>query len=153
MVMDEAHEQNNAHVKGDGRAFGLFVDAAALRWIVAGPEVSRLIDEFEIDSTADPKSDAKHHDETESVQKRFLGKVANLKRVIREMCNFFEEDSVDMIVLDSHEIVDRKVSEPVRSMQNLGKKRFSDFTERLKTPSRFYEPICKNKFFLFSWKL
>jgi len=57
-----------------------------------------------------PISDAKHHDETESVQTRSLGKVENLKSVIREISNSFEEDSGDMIVLDSHEIVDKKVS-------------------------------------------
>jgi len=37
-------------------------------------------------------------------------------------------------------------------MQTLGKKQFTDFTERLKTPIRFYEPIRNNKILLFSRK-
>lgn len=154
MAIDQAHEQNNAHVKGDGGAIGLFEDADALRrWTVAGPEVSRLIDEFETRGDADPKSEGKHHDETESVQKRFLEMVENLAKVIKEMGNPFEEDSVDLIVLDSHEIMDSKVSESLRSMKSLGQTQFTNFIERLKTPSKFYEPVHKNNILLFSRKM
>jgi hypothetical protein len=46
--LDQAHEQNNACVKGDGGAVGLTEDPSALRrWMVAGPEVARVIGEFE----------------------------------------------------------------------------------------------------------
>ena len=46
IAIDQAHEQNNALVKGDGGAIGLTEDPAALRrWMVAGPEISRLIEE------------------------------------------------------------------------------------------------------------
>ena len=46
--IDQAHEQNNACVKGDGEAVGLTDDPSALRrWMVAGPEIARMIDEFE----------------------------------------------------------------------------------------------------------
>jgi len=48
MALDQAHEQLNALVKGDGRAVGLTEDPSALRrWMVAGPEISRIIQEFE----------------------------------------------------------------------------------------------------------
>ena len=43
IAIDQAHEQNNAIVKGDGGAIGLTEDPAALRrWMVAGPKISRL---------------------------------------------------------------------------------------------------------------
>lgn len=46
--IDQAHEQNNACVKGDGGAVGLTDNPGALRrWMVAGPEVARVIGEFE----------------------------------------------------------------------------------------------------------
>ena len=39
MAIDQAHEQNNAVIKGDGGAIGLTEDQTALRrWAVAGPE-------------------------------------------------------------------------------------------------------------------
>ncbi len=48
MATDQAHEQNNACVKGDGGAVGLTENPAALRrWMIAGPEVVRVISEFE----------------------------------------------------------------------------------------------------------
>ena len=47
MAIDQAHEQNNAVSKGDGGAIGLTEDQTALRrWTVAGPEISRHVDEF-----------------------------------------------------------------------------------------------------------
>ena len=47
MAIDQAHEQSNAVVKGDGGAIGLTEDSAALRrWMIAGPEISRLVGEF-----------------------------------------------------------------------------------------------------------
>ena len=68
------------------------------------------------------------------------------------MGNPFEEDSTDLLVLDTHEVVDSSVSKSLKSLETLGKKQFSEFKEQLKTPSRFYEPIRKNKVPLFSRK-
>ena len=48
IAIDQAHEQNNASVKGDGGAVGLTENPAALRrWMVSGPEMARVIGEFE----------------------------------------------------------------------------------------------------------
>ena len=45
IALDQVHEENNAVIKGDG---GLTEDPGALRtWMVAGPEVSRLIAGYE----------------------------------------------------------------------------------------------------------
>ena len=44
MAIDQAIEQTNAVIKGDGGAVDVTEDASALRrWIVVGPEVSHLI--------------------------------------------------------------------------------------------------------------
>jgi len=41
--IDQAHEQNNACIKGDGGAVGLTDNPAAFRhWMIAGPEVARV---------------------------------------------------------------------------------------------------------------
>ena len=48
MAIDQCHEQNNATVKESGGAMGLTTDPLALRhWMVAGPEVARIVSEFE----------------------------------------------------------------------------------------------------------
>ena len=49
IAMDHAHEQMNACIKGDGGAVGLTENPSALlRWMVAGPEIARCIQEFEV---------------------------------------------------------------------------------------------------------
>jgi hypothetical protein len=45
IAIDQAHERNNAVVKDDGGAIGLTEDPSALRrWMVAGPEICRLVE-------------------------------------------------------------------------------------------------------------
>ena len=49
LPVDHAHEQNNKTVKGDGGAIGLTESPTQLmRWMVSGPEMSRIINEFEV---------------------------------------------------------------------------------------------------------
>lgn len=48
MALDQSHEQCNKCIKGDGGIVGLTEDPTALRrWMLAGPEVVRLVNEFE----------------------------------------------------------------------------------------------------------
>ena len=52
--IDYKHEQNNKKVKGDGGAIGLTENSSELlRWMVCGPEVARVVGEFEDCLTAD----------------------------------------------------------------------------------------------------
>ena len=36
LAIDQAHEQNNSGIKGDGRAIGLIEDTALWKWMVCG---------------------------------------------------------------------------------------------------------------------
>ena len=48
IALDQAHEQVNALVKGEGGAVGLTENPSALRrWMVAGPEIARMVQEVE----------------------------------------------------------------------------------------------------------
>lgn len=48
MNLDQAHEQNNPFEKGVGGAIGLQDSPSALRrWMLAGPDISKLIKEIE----------------------------------------------------------------------------------------------------------
>ena len=88
--LDQAHVQNNAYVKGDVGAIGLTDNATALRrWMVAGPEVARVIVEFE-DFNMHPRNqeETRHHDETPSVQNTF-------DRDVRSLVAVIEDDSQD----------------------------------------------------------
>lgn len=48
IAVDQAHEQTDGHIKGDSGVIGIADNSSALkRWITAGPEIARIIDEFE----------------------------------------------------------------------------------------------------------
>ena len=108
ITVNKAHEQNNAAIKGDGGAVGLTDNPSARRrWMVAGLEVVRLIEEFQDAIKPDNWSqDTKHHDQWASLQTAFRTNVG-LQSVIRMMEDFrnsFQEDSQNLLVLDTKEI-------------------------------------------------
>ena len=48
IAIDQGHEKDNAAVKDDGGAVGLpDIPAALTRWMVSGPQMARVINEFE----------------------------------------------------------------------------------------------------------
>ncbi len=62
MDIDQAHEQANAVIKGDGGAIGVTEDPSALRrWMVAGPEVSYLVAQYESQSEAKDATERNFH--------------------------------------------------------------------------------------------
>ncbi|KAG0708495.1 hypothetical protein GWK47_023998 [Chionoecetes opilio] len=72
VAIDQAHEQNNASVKGDGGAVGLTENPAALRrWMVSGPEMARLIQEFEGSTEKRQDTDGRHHEQKRHAQMAF----------------------------------------------------------------------------------
>lgn len=47
IAIDHVHEQNNKLVKKDGGAIGLTENTAELtRWIICGPEIAGIVNEF-----------------------------------------------------------------------------------------------------------
>ena len=71
MALDQAHEQENALIKGEDGAVGLTNNLAALRrWMIGGLEVSRLSRDFE--NTSEKAVNDKHHEQTPSVQNFFV---------------------------------------------------------------------------------
>ena len=72
---DQAHEQENKIVKGAGGAVGLTENPTAFRrWMLSGPEMARLLKEFEEEYLGeDDKEDLtnlQHHEQGHSTQKK-----------------------------------------------------------------------------------
>jgi hypothetical protein len=62
IAIDQAHEQNNAMVKGDGGAVGLTENPNALRrWMLSGPEMAWLVNEFKACVAPEASDDASYH--------------------------------------------------------------------------------------------
>ena len=99
IALDRCHEQNNAVFKGTGDAVGLTKDHYALgRFMVAGPEISRITTNFE--------------------GERFAKDVESLVGVIDQMGIPFLEEGNDLLVLDPKDIVDASVAEAVKKARS-----------------------------------
>ena len=150
IAMDHAHEQMNACIKGDGGAVGLTENPSALlRWMVAGPEIARCIQEFEVREEKGEKTC--HHDQTASVQNSFLKDVRSLVTVFEHLGNPFEEESKDLIVLHSKVLAGSSAVEAVRQVKQTGKSKFEDFIREclIERTKAVYDTIPKNKLLVF----
>ena len=153
IAIDQGHEQNNGAVKDDGGAVGLTENPAALRrWMVSGPEMARVIGEFEASTEKSKKLDSRHHEESKHVQKAFARDVESLANTIEEMGNPFTEDSGDLLALDSRDIADPAVTDTVRRIEKIGEEQYETFVkERLVNQTKpISDPIKKNNLPLFS---
>lgn len=155
IALDQCHEQNNAFVKGVGGAIGLTNNPAALRrWMIGGPEIARMVADFEnqLKNTKNSQITYLHHEQTPKVQKDFVKDVNSLVKVFKDMGNPFLELSQDLLVIDTKDIVDVKVAETVKNIETIGAKQFEDFvSQRLEQCTiPVTNPIPKNNLPLFS---
>ena len=148
-AIDQAHEHANAVIKSDGGAIGITEDASALRrWMVAGPEVSRLVVEYEsLAGAKDANESVRHHDQTEHAQRTFFEKVHKLCTTLKEMGNPVQEETNDLLSLDTKTIATSTASETVITHLQNGKTRFKEFMKGLESGdmSSFYKTIKRNK--------
>ena len=67
MAHDQVHEQLNAMVKDDGGATGITENEAALqRWMVGGPELARILNEYQNKTNTNKTDTDKHHEQIPS---------------------------------------------------------------------------------------
>ena len=76
--------------------------------MVSRPEVARVIEEFQ-DLKQDQLQDSKHHNQSSSEQSAFLRDVQSMSKVMEDFGDLFDEDSQDLLVLDTKKIATRAV--------------------------------------------
>ena len=137
MSLDQGHEQNNCKIKNEGGIIGITQDPEALlRWAVSGPELVRVISEFEATIIGKEARDipGTHHEETKSVQDTFISDVNSLTKVFNELGNPFTDTSGELIHLSSKDVMGKAVVENLHGLVQKGKEQYADFVEkRLKT--------------------
>ena len=152
--IDQAHEQNNTLIKGDGRAVGLTDNPSVLlRWTIAGPEVARAIEEFRDGHQHwGRREDTRGHNQTPSVQTSFAKDVRARVSVIEELGNPFEEESMDLTVLDTKEIAGPTAVETVRNVKKIGQEQFQAFTREclVERTKSINDAIHRNKLKVFN---
>ena len=74
----------------------------------------------------------KHHEQGGGAQITFFNRVEKLFTVFKEISNPFEEESADLLLLDTKDIADPANSRLVASHRSRGKDQFQSFIEQLK---------------------
>lgn len=73
IALDHNHEQENEVIKGDGGAVGLTESPTALRrWMVAGPEIARVVKEFESSFDVRKPINVQHHEQVSTYKYRYV---------------------------------------------------------------------------------
>ena len=137
-------------IKGEGGVIGITENPnALLRWMVAGPELARMVAEFErveeehiANQTRNP-----HHEQSSASQKRFTCHVQSLVSTIEELGNPFEEESMDLISLVSKAIADPAMKATLNKIESVGKDQYESFVkERITERSKpIDDSIPRNK--------
>ena len=143
IALDHAHEQVNAVVKGEGGAVGLTENPAALRrWMVAGPELARMVEEFEeVISTSESRN---HHENNPAIQSAFAKDVVNLVSSFEELGSPFKEAGEDLIALHTKDVMNEEVVRTVRTVRQLGEQQFKAFLkERLEDKTKLLTDALK----------
>ena len=120
--------------------------------MVSGPEMARLIGEFEGSTKKKQDKDRCHHEQKKHVQTAFARDVQALSRAIEEMGNPFCESSSDLLVLDSRNIADAAVVDTVHQIEKLGLDQYEAYVEeRLVNQTKpITDPLKRNNLHLFS---
>ena len=154
LAEDQAHEQNNKIVKIDGGAIGILQDPAALlKWMVAGPEITRMLQSFENEEPQYEDEDNGHHEDSDGQEKKFRKDTIAIKEVFSELGNPFEEDDVLMHVTKKC-LMSQEAMQSVREAQRLGKEQYDRYVkERLiMRQVSLYSAIKRNSLPLFREK-
>ena len=128
IALDHAHEQVNAVLKGEGGAVDLTEHPAALRrWMVAGSEMSRMIQEFEGGTFSAEQRD--NHEQKPGVQSAFSRDVVNTVSCFEEMGNPFQDESEDLMAIHTRDIMGDEVVKTIRNASKIGEEQFKSFVE------------------------
>jgi len=129
--MDQARELHNPLVKGGG-AIGLTEKPTALRrWMVVGPEMFRLFQEFECTfPSSDKPTCLEHHKEGLSHQRVFQEHVCSIENEITSMGNPFCEDCPELVVMDTHDCADKSVVAIVPTIKERGRTQNEKFVHQ-----------------------
>ena len=145
MAIDQYHDQKNDIIKGSCVAVGLTDNPPAHgSLMVVGPEVARMIAEFDDDTmTSHQKDSEQHHHEQHpgSISPSNICKRSqSLSAMVEEMGSPFLEDSEDLLVLHTKDNMNVTVWETVRIVEIFGEEQYLRFVnEKLIASDR----VCK----------
>ena len=147
--IDQVHEQENSKLKGTSGIIGLTQNPQALnRWMLAGPEQARLLQEFEdANKLSMETDDYQHHEEGVATQQTFFKQTQRLLDTItNEFGNPFEEIGPELLVLNTHACADESVIATIKNIKEIGRKQYETFKDivLVRREQVIQTPIKKN---------
>jgi len=154
---DQVHEQKNKIVKDTGGAVGILDNETALmKWMVSGPEISRMLKEFEEASNVkhDKTEDIGHHEDNETFRYQFLRHVSQVVNSFEESGSPFCEN--EFVTMGKDKILmSRSATKSVREAFSVGREQYEMYVkQRLSTGMlSVHDVIPRNNLELFSQKV
>ena len=110
-----------------------------------------MVKEFESTFEVTKPCDKRHHEQMPSVQKASFKDVQALISILEEMGNPFTEDSTELIVLDTKEIMPECVIQAIKTVKQKGQSQYDQFVEErlFKCSKAITDTIHRNKLPLF----
>ena len=124
---DQSHEQQNKELKMHGGTLNLSDECVFTEWAVAGPEIARVIAEFEVGMLTRKNAVFQHHAQSPSVQQRFVAHTKALVVAVQEAGNPFDEDSHEVVIVDTREVMPNSVARSIMGAHGERKKQLADF--------------------------
>ena len=144
---DQNHEQHNKELDMHGGTLNLSDECF---FTVAGPEIARVITEFEVGILTLKNHIFKHHVQSPCVQQRFVAHTKAQVIAFQEAGNPFDEDNHEVVIIDTREVMPNNVARSIMGAHREGKKQHADVVaHRLQsTAVAFHAPIKMNKIHL-----
>ena len=143
--IDQAHEQENAYVKGSGCCTGLTENPTAFRhWMLSGPEMARY-------AYSDHPRSFQNHEQGFSAQITFQKQVNNLIEMIRKIGNPFSDDFPELVKLNNRNCVHESVVNDLCTLEEIGTKQYQAYVKEVleEHSMSIHEPIKRNSLALF----
>ena len=120
--------------------------------MVCGPEIARLVEEFEDDNNTDPDFIDKQHDSSDSTQLQFYKDVKTFLLALEESGNPFKDDSDDLYDLETKLVALIASVQNLKIIQKIGTEQFNKVinSRLLERKIPVSDTIKKNKLHIFS---
>ena len=118
----------------------------------AVPEIARILQEFENQSSKKEKEpDKKHHEQNSATQKLFLKHVTDVLAEYRKCGNPFLDYTDQLSKIDTRKIMPEAAVKNVQQAEERGKQQYDEFCEHLGAmgTKKVHDPIQKKKFVIF----
>lgn len=152
IALDEAHEQENAVIKGSGGIIGITSDQKSLQdWQLASPEISKYIVQYEQQYDTSKEKNL-HHQQTATLNRKFIENVRKLVHAMDELHSPFVATYSELHNLYTKQVPQCDVVSTVKNIVSNGLLQFKTFTEErlVKKQKNVTDHMTLNRYKLFS---